>query len=237
MAVISFANTKGGAGKTTAALLLAMDCARQGKRVAILDGDPQKWITSWSEVSGAVANVTVISHVTPSSLQTHIREMKDAVDVFIIDLAGQRDTLLATALGLSDHVLIPVQGCAMDARGAAQVLEILQQMKARDGITIAHSVVLTRVNSIVTTRAMQVIKSLLASRGVNVLDTAIVERTAYRDLFELGGTLQMMDEKGSGNIAKARENAAAFAAEVMRLVPVRAASSFTRRTWLPSRAA
>ncbi len=236
MAVISFANTKGGAGKTTAALLLAMDCARQGKRVVILDGDPQKWITSWSEVSGAVANITVISHVTPSSLQTHIRELRAQTDVFIIDLAGQRDTLLATALGLSDHVLIPVQGCAMDARGAAQVLEILQQMKARDGIVIPHSVVLTRVNSIVTTRAMQVIKTLLASRGVNVLDTAIVERTAYRDLFELGGTLQMMDEKGSGNIAKARENAATFAAEVMRLLPARA-SGLARRTWFQSRAA
>ncbi|WP_377289822.1 AAA family ATPase [Rhizobium sp. SG2393] len=237
MAVISFANTKGGAGKTTAALLLAMDCARQGKRVVILDGDPQKWITSWAEVSGAVANITVISHVTPASLQTHIRELRSQTDIFIIDLAGQRDTLLATALGLSDHVLIPVQGCAMDARGGAQVLEILQQMKMRDGINIAHSVVLTRVNSIVTTRAMQVIKQLLASRGVNVLDTAIVERTAYRDLFELGGTLQMMDEKGSGNIAKARENAEAFAAEVMRLLPARASGSLVRKTWFQTRAA
>jgi chromosome partitioning protein len=236
MAVISFANTKGGAGKTTAALLLAMDCARQGKRVVILDGDPQKWITSWSEISGTLGNITVISHVTPASLPTHVRELRAMTDVFIIDLAGQRDTLLATALGLSDHVLIPVQGCAMDARGAAQVLEILQQMKLRDGIEIPHSVVLTRVNSIVTTRAMQVIKALLASRGVNVLDTAIVERTAYRDLFELGGTLDMMDEKGSGNLAKARENAAAFAAEVMRLLPVRAVTP-ARRSWFQSRAA
>ena len=118
MAVITLANAKGGAGKTTAALILATELARQGNRVVILDADPQRWITNWSEISGHIANLEVISHITPASLPCHIRERKDEADYIIIDLAGARDAIVALALGLSDQVLIPVQGCAMDARGS-----------------------------------------------------------------------------------------------------------------------
>ena len=45
MPVLTFANTKGGAGKTTAVLLIATELARRGHRVTILDSDPQHWIT------------------------------------------------------------------------------------------------------------------------------------------------------------------------------------------------
>jgi chromosome partitioning protein len=46
MPVITFANTKGGAGKTTAVLMLATELARKGYRVTILDADPQHWISA-----------------------------------------------------------------------------------------------------------------------------------------------------------------------------------------------
>jgi len=50
MSVITFANTKGGAGKTTAVLLLATELARSGHRVTVLDADPQLWISRWYEL-------------------------------------------------------------------------------------------------------------------------------------------------------------------------------------------
>jgi chromosome partitioning protein len=221
MPVITFANTKGGAGKTTAALILAAELARCGARVTILDADPQHWITHWHEISGKVPNIEVISHVTMASIQTHISENKARTDYFIIDLAGARNTLMATAIGLSDHVMIPVQGCAMDAKGGAQVLELLCHLHEKAGIRINHSVVLTRVNSLVTTRALQVVKQLLSERAVPVLDTPIIERAAFRDIFDCGGTLQTMDESRVSNLDKARENARAFADEVRKLVPLR----------------
>jgi chromosome partitioning protein len=179
MAVITFANTKGGAGKTTAVLLLATELARKGYRITILDADPQHWISRWHEVSGHVANISVIDFVTSASLPHHISDNKHNTDYFIIDLPGARNPMLATAIGLSDHVLIPIQGCAMDARGGAQVLELLQYLDEKAGIKIGHSVVLTRVNSMVTTRALALVKSLLSERQVPVLDTAIIERSAF----------------------------------------------------------
>lgn len=225
MPVITFANSKGGAGKTTAALILATELAAQGYRVTILDADPQRWITSWHELSGRQRNISVISEVSMGSLQSHIRENRDTTDYFIVDLAGARDALVATAIGLSDHVMIPIQGCAMDARGGAQILELLQQLDKRAGVRIDHSVVLTRMSTVVTTRAMTAIKQLLSERGVAVLDTTIAERAAFRDIFDCGGTLQSMDSQRVSNLDKARENARLFAEEVLRLVPARSRSA------------
>lgn len=221
MPVISFANAKGGAGKTTAALLLATELAQQGYRVGILDTDPQRWITQWHELSGPQHNIEVISEVTVASLQGHIRELARTADYTIIDLAGARDAIVTTAIGLSDHVMIPVQGCAMDARGGAQILDLIKLMEETGKLKIDHSVVLTRVTSMVTTRALLTIKGLLAARGVNVINTPIAERTAYREIFDCGGTLYSMDPAKISNLDKARENARLFAGEVMQLLPVR----------------
>src|SRR3546814_15578046 len=109
--------------------------------------------------------------------------------------------------------MIPVKGSAMDAKGAAQSLDLLALMKEKAGLDIAHSVVLTRVASMVTTKALLAIKGLLAARGVNVLDTPIGERSAFKALFETGGTLQTLAASRVSNVGKARENAGDFRSE------------------------
>jgi chromosome partitioning protein len=221
MPVITFANTKGGAGKTTAVLLLATELARQGYRITILDADPQRWISRWHETGDQLANISVLSYVTSANIQSTLSSYRERTDYFILDLPGASSPLLATALGLSDHVLIPIQGCAMDAKGGAQVLELLKYLEERANIRIPHSVVLSRVNSMVTTRALQVVKALLAERRVRVLDTPIIERAAFRDLFDFGCSLHEMEAERFSNLDKARENARAFADEVLGYVPFR----------------
>jgi chromosome partitioning protein len=225
MPVITFANTKGGAGKTTAVLLLATELARMGHRVTVLDADPQLWISRWSEMSGVMRNLSIISHVTMASIETHIRENKSSTDCFIIDLPGTKSPLLTMALGISDHVLIPVQGSAMDARGAAEVLEHIEFLNRKMGMKIDHSVVLTRVNAMVSTRSMLLVKALLAEKNVRVLNTPIAERAAFRDIFDYGGTLEALDCQKVSNVEKAMENVRNFAYEVLRLMPVRVVRS------------
>ncbi|MBL0375327.1 ParA family protein [Rhizobium sp. KVB221] len=238
MPVITFANTKGGAGKTTAVLLLSTELARQGNRVTILDADPQRWISRWHETGDATANITVVPYVTLATIQTVIAQHRPRTDYFILDLPGASSPLLATAIGMSDHVLIPIQGCAMDAKGGAQVLELLKYLEDKANIRIPHSVVLSRVNSMVTTRALQAVKSLLAARSVRVLDTPIIERAAYRDLFDYGCSLYEMDATRVSNLDRAKENAEAFANEVLGYVPNRAATrpSLSQRDVLRSAA-
>ncbi len=229
MPVISFANAKGGAGKTTAALILACELARKGQRVTLIDADPQRWISQWHEQCGAVENLSVISEVTIAALHCHIRETVDRTDYFIIDLAGSRDALTTAAISLSDHVFIPVQGSAMDARGGAQIIDLIGFLKEKAGLEIPHSVVLTRAPAVVTTRALLTIKGMLAARGVNVLNTAINERTAFKEIFETGATLYTLDPARVSNLDKAQENAQAFTRDVEKLMPPRIVASPRRK--------
>lgn len=219
MPVITFANTKGGAGKTTAVLLLATELSRMGYRVTVLDADPQHWVSRWFDLSQPVSRLTVIPYVTQASIDRHLQEHGDQSDYILVDLPGIRSPLLAKAIGLSDHVLIPIQGCAMDAQGGAHVLELLQYLDDRLGLKVPHSVVLTRVNSLVTTRALLAVKGLLAQRSVDVLNVPIIERSAFRDVFDCGGTLHTMDTNRISNLDKARENARLYAEDVLRRVP------------------
>ncbi|SCX04515.1 ParA family protein [Agrobacterium rosae] len=237
MPVITFANTKGGAGKTTAVLLLATELARMGHRVTVLDADPQLWISRWSEMSGEMKNLSVISHVTMASMETHIRENRSKTDCFIIDLPGTKSPLLTMALGISDHVLIPVQGSAMDARGASEVLEHIELLNRKMGMKIDHSVVLTRVNAMISTRSMLLVKALLAEKNVRVLNTPIAERAAFRDIFDYGGTLEALDCQKVSNVEKAMENVRNFAYEVLRLMPVRVVRSDRDAKFLGRKAA
>lgn len=229
MPVITFANTKGGAGKTTAVLLLATELVQQGYRVTVLDADPQRWISRWHQLSPPHERLKVISYVTQSTIERHIAENLYKTDYFVVDLPGAQSPMLAKAIGLSDHVLIPIQGCAMDAQGGANVLELLRFLEDKGGIKVAHSVVLTRVNSMVTTRALLAVKMLLAERGVEVLGTPIIERAAFRDIFDLGGTLYTMDENRISNLDKARQNARAFALEMVRRVPLKGTRPLSNR--------
>lgn len=221
MPVLTFANTKGGAGKTTAVLLIATELARRGHRVTILDSDPQHWITKWKEASTDIPNLKVVSYVSIDNIDLHITEERPKCDYLLVDLPGARNTLLAKAIGYADHVLIPIQGSHMDAQGGAHVIELLQYLRERSEIRIPFSVILSRVNPMVTTRALGAIKELLGARGVRILETPIIERAAYKDVFASGGTLYTMVAGKAAGLIKAQDNARMLALEVERLVPVR----------------
>ncbi|HEV7320210.1 MAG TPA: ParA family protein [Ensifer sp.] len=218
MAIISLANAKGGAGKTTAALLLACEFARRGDRVAVLDCDQLACMTDWFGHGRSDSNLSVVSGVSTGTLSDHLRRLRGQVEHVVIDLSGAADVLVALAIGLSDLTLIPVQGCVMDARGAIQVLDLIRYIENNARANINHAVLLTRVNPIVTTRAMRKVKLLLAESRIRLVDTPLVERTAFRELFEQGDTLYSLDPAKVSNLLKAQVNAREFADDVLRLL-------------------
>ncbi|ALV29721.1 ParA family protein [Pannonibacter sp. Q-1] len=221
MPVISFANAKGGAGKTTAALLLATEIAERGMTVTIFDADPQRWISTWSDLPGRPANISVQSQLTPATITEQIIEASAVSDYVIVDLEGTENLLVANALSVSDLVVVPIQGSSMDARGGAKILRLITKLEEIVRHEIRHCVVLTRTNAAVTTRALKAVQDHLAVSGIDVLMTAIVERAAYRDMFEFGGSLATLDPKLVTNLDKARDNAALFAAEVLERIQAR----------------
>ncbi|CAH0340780.1 ParA family protein [Rhizobium sp. CECT 9324] len=232
MPVVTFANTKGGAGKTTAALMLACELVSRGNRVTILEADQRGWMSRWHAKGATGALLSVVS-VSDETIEAATLKAKKRGGYILIDLPSSHDALLARAVGLADHVIIPVQGCAMDAQGGAEVLDLLSELASQCDVRIPHSVVLTRVNAAVTTRALQAAKDFLTEKGIRTLSTAIAERAAYRDVFDRGGLLHNLDTLEVSNLPKALENAARLADEVISLLPQRNVRQAVRKEAAP----
>lgn len=215
MPVISFANPKGGAGKTTTALLLAGELADQGAQVTIIDADPERWISLWGALPGKPDNIIIVSDVSEDSIVDQIDDESQRSQFVIVDLEGTASLMVANAIGMSDLVVIPTQGSSMDARGGAKTIRLIKNQERMVRRPIPHCVALTRTSAAVTSRALRNIREQLAGAGIPVFSTAIVERAAFRDLFDYGGTLSNLDSAQVSNVEKARLNARAFAGEVI----------------------
>lgn len=215
MPVISFANPKGGAGKTTSALLLASELAGKGVEVAIIDADPERWISQWGRLPGKPDNIRIVADVTEETIVDHIEAAEATAQFVIVDLEGTASLMVANAIGMSDLVVIPAQGASMDARGAAKTLKLIRNQERMARRPIPHSVLLTRTSAAVTSRALRNVRDQLDEAGIDVFATSIVERAAYRDLFDYGGLLADLEAGQVSNVEKAQGNARAFAGEVL----------------------
>ncbi|MDF1634527.1 ParA family protein [Mycoplana sp. MJR14] len=215
MAVIAVANAKGGSGKTTTVALLATELARSGAEVVVLDCDPLGLAADWASRCGPDSRITAVTDITPGTLADHLRRLNRPDRHIIADLSAARDTLMAMALGLCDLALIPVQGSALDARGAIQVLELIQCIEANARAHINRAIVLSRVNPLVATRSLRTVRDLLLLRGMAMIETPVVERGAFREMFERSGTLYTLDAGQVRNLDRAQANMQALARDVM----------------------
>ena len=215
MPVIAFANPKGGSGKSTSALLLATELSTKGASVTIIDADPERWISQWAKLPGKPDNVTIISNVTEESVVDAIDSAERDAAFVIVDLEGTASLLVANTIGMADLVVIPTQGSSMDAKGAAKTIRLIRNSEKLSRRRIAHAVLLTRTGAAVTSRALRNVQEQLQAGGIVMFETAIVERAAFKDLFDFGGTLAGLAATQTSNLEKAIQNAREFAGEVV----------------------
>ena len=215
MPIIAFANPKGGAGKTTAALLLASELAARNASVAIIDADPEKWISQWAALPGKPSNIEIISDVTEDGIVDHIESAAQRTQFVIIDLEGTASLMVANAVGMSDLVIIPTQGGSMDAKGAAKMIRLIHNQERLVRRPIPHGVLMTRTSAAFASRSLKNVREQLDRAGIPVFGTPIVERAAYRDIFDYGGLLEELPKEQVSNLENACKNARAFVAEVL----------------------
>jgi len=218
MPVITFANTKGGSGKTTSALLLACELA-ESKPTTLIDADPRKPITAWAEMTGVPDNLTVVSN---ESEKTIVDEIDDAAarDPFVIvDVEGTASRLMTYAMSISDLVIIPLKEQQQDALAAIDVLGEMQRTMRVANRTIPHVLLFTQTKAAVKSRTARHIQTQFRNNPkVNVFDCEIVERDAFSAIFAIGGTIRNLDPKKVSNTKKAVENVTAFMDETITLL-------------------
>jgi chromosome partitioning protein len=216
--VISFVSPKGGVGKTTTALLLATELAGQGaSRVTVIDADPNLPIAKWSRLPGKPDNLEVIADVGEATIVDAIDEARRHSPFVVVDLEGAASSRVTHAVSMSDLVLIPIQASVLDADQAARAIKLIRMTGKSQGRIIPHAIVFTRVAAArsIRTRNFKAISAQFDEAGIPSLVTAIAEREAYRSLFSHGGTLSSLDPALVSSLESARENARAFAVEVI----------------------
>ena len=110
MPVIAFANPKGGAGKTTTALVLATQLASRGAQVLIIDADPERWISQWGALPGKPTNISIIGDVSEDSIVEQIDHAAPPSGVplrFTGRLVAQRRGPIGRQLAVSTTTLAP----------------------------------------------------------------------------------------------------------------------------------
>jgi len=218
MPVIAFANPKGGAGKTTAALLLASELTAKGARVIIIDADPERWISQWAALPGKPDTLEIVGDVTEDGIVDAIEAATARTQFVIIDLEGTASLMVANAIGMSDLVIIPTQGGSMDAKGAAKMIRLIHNQERMVRRPIPHGVLMTRTSAAFASRALKNVREQLKAAGIRMFGTSIVERAAFRDIFDYGGLLRDLPQAQVSNLEKACLNAEDFMTEVLKIL-------------------
>jgi chromosome partitioning protein len=129
--IVALLNQKGGVGKTTLALHLAGEWARQGRRVTVIDADPQGSALDWSEQrarAGRPRHFGVIG-LARDTLHREAPEIARGVDHVVIDGPPRVAALMRSALLAADLVLIPVQPSPFDGWASAETLRLLEEAR------------------------------------------------------------------------------------------------------------
>lgn len=131
--VITIAQQKGGAGKTTVAAHLAVALAQKGNRVAVLDIDPQGSLSHWHAVREQRfgEGYTGLTHVAVSGwrVASEVSRMRKQSDFIIIDSPPHTETEARTAIRSADLIIIPVQPSPTDLWATKPTLELASAEK------------------------------------------------------------------------------------------------------------
>jgi chromosome partitioning protein len=127
--IVALLNQKGGVGKTTLALHLAGQWARRGRRVLVIDADPQCSALDWSEqrARNQLDRLFGVVGLSRDTLHRETPELASTVDHIIIDGPPRIASLLRSALLAADLVLIPVQPSPLDGWASAEMLALVTE--------------------------------------------------------------------------------------------------------------
>ena len=223
MPTIVFATPKGGAGKSTSAVLLATELVSRGGAVTIIDADPNKPVSHWAKRSKTPDLLTVQSDVSEDTIVDQIDEASRKSAFVIVDLEGTASMMASYATSRADLVIIPTQGSHLDAAESAKAIKLVQVQEKLFHRKIPFAILFTRTSVAIRTRTFQSIEDQFASNNIPMFKTHLHEREAYRAIFSFGGMLKDLNESDVSNVKGAIINTHAYVSEVVGLLKKRAA--------------
>jgi len=220
MAIITFAQVKGGSGKTTLAKCTVAEVVARGGSVAALDLDPNRPLGRFFARIPDLAHVEVAIPDGERRVSMLVRDLAARHDTVVIDLMGAATNDTQVALALSDLVVIPSQMSEDDFRGGIETWRQAEEAEAVARRRIARGVLMVRTSAgAVRPRVEAFLRESYAQAGAHVLAAAFGERTVWKEMNYAGWVPPLHERDGN-----AAANFAAVFEEMMALIAAAAAA-------------
>jgi len=210
--IVALLNQKGGVGKTTLALNLAGRWADQGRRVTVLDADPQASALDWAQARhhAGLPRAFGVVGLPRDTLHHEAADLARGVDHLVIDGPPRVAALMRSALLAADLVVVPVQPSPLDGWASAEMLRLIEEARVFRPALRARFV-LNRCGA--RTLIARETAQALARQDTGALVHTIGQRVLFAEAMQSGHVAAELEPTG----AAARE-IAAVAAEIEELV-------------------
>ena len=199
MITIAVLNSKGGVGKTTLTACLAVRAAQEGKRIALVDMDPQGSLIKWWQRRGKTDNPRIFEgpDTAPDAIEALELDTTHGApwDYVFLDGPPAFLELLKEMIEAADFVLIPVKPSMLDLLASEDAVSFAQQAGTD------YAVVFNDVGA--QEKIVDKAKEFLFSAHVPMLRTQVVHRTAYINSMTSGKTAgESADKKAQAEIGE-----------------------------------
>lgn len=188
MKTLAMIAQKGGTGKTTLALSLAVAAATKGQNVLVIDLDPQASACRWGD--RRALGVPAVMDAQPARLAAALAKAAQAgIDLAIVDTPARVEQAAAEAAKVADLVLIPCKPSILDLETLRTTAELVQGRAKRSPLVILNAVPAQG------TRHEQAAEAI-TGMGLAVCPAQVGQRVAFEYATQVGLTVTEYEPEG-----------------------------------------